>query len=193
MTARSIPDWPTTTLETPTSIEDHLYAVAAGASLPALLASTGAWLGFDWLAGICAVGIPFGAVLAAVFASGMAGRDWFRAALAAGAIAPTVAGLAIAAWWGVMAIGAAATGWSGGGDAGLASALLGLLFFGTVSIVAALVIGLPITVPLAFATTFVLRWAVSVDRAVARVAMTALVVLAATLGIVSLVRADHRW
>jgi hypothetical protein len=62
-----------------------------------------------------------------------------------------------------------------------------------VSVIAALIIGLPITVPAAFVTTLILRWAVSVDRPVARIAVTALVALAVGLGMLTLGERGLPW
>jgi hypothetical protein len=194
MTAHPISDWPTAPIDTPTaSTEGHLYAVAAGVSVPAILASASASVGADWLAAIAVAGIPIGAVLAAEGANRMTGPDWSFAALRAGIIAPLVAGLAIAAFWAIGGLMGLTTGWGSTGPEAVVGVLAGVIAFGAVSVIAALIIGLPITVPAAFVTTLILRWAVSVDRPVARIAVTALVALAVGLGMLTLGERGLPW
>ena len=93
-----------------------------GAAVPALVASAAWWLGVPWIALVAAVGIPIGALFAAVVAPRMVGPDWVGATLLAALAAPLVPGALIAV--GLLA-GSIATAFGS-----VADAILGGAYFG---------------------------------------------------------------
>src|SRR5215203_6339443 len=73
--------------------EIQAYAIAIGASVPAILASATWWLHLEAIATIAAIGILVGPVVAVEGAGRMLGRSWWAGALRTGFLAP----LAVAA------------------------------------------------------------------------------------------------
>ena len=77
-------------------VDPPILGFVIGAAIPALVASAAWWLGVPWIAFVAAVGIPIGALFAAIVAPRMVGPDWVGATLLAALAAPLVPGALIA-------------------------------------------------------------------------------------------------
>jgi hypothetical protein len=179
MATAPLVDWtmhPARITEPPTEVQ--VYAIAIGASVPAILASATWWLRLEWIAVIAAIGILVGPVLAVEGAGRMLGRSWWAAALRAGFLAPlAVASLILVgvALFGVVAIVTASF-----------DGLFGAFVFGFLVVIVAMAIGLPITMPTAFVVAWLLRRAATMDRPRARLHVGILTAVAATAGAITL-------
>ena len=167
------------------SSETQIQAIVLGASIPTLLACAAWWLHLEWLAAIAALGILIGPVLAVVEAprmlAGSGGEGVLRAALAAPVAASALILGGVFVWWVVTV---AATSAPIGFDA-----LVGIPMFGLLVVFVALVVGVPVTLPTALVVAFLLRRADGMGRN-ARPHLAALAVVAAVVGIVTLLAAS---
>ena len=102
-------------------VDPPLLGFVIGAAIPALVASAAWWLDIPWIALVAVVGIPIGALFAAIVAPRMVGPDWVGATLLAALAAPLVPGALIAI--GFLAGSVAAATGSG------ADAILGGVYF----------------------------------------------------------------
>jgi hypothetical protein len=179
MATAPLVDWPmppARTIEPGTDLQ--LYAIAIGASVPAILASAAWWLHLEWIAVIAAVGMFVGPVLAVEGAGRMLGRSWWVGALRAGFLAPLAVAtliLVLVAVYGVVAI--------------LTMSIDGLFFtfvFGFMVVAVAMAVGLPITLPTALVVAWLLRRAAAMDQREARLHVGALAAGAALAGAITL-------
>ena len=104
MATAPLVDWPMPpdrTVEPATEIQ--LYAIAIGASVPAILASATWWLHVEWIAAIAALGILIGPVLSVMEARRMLASSWSEGVLRAAFAAPLAAAALILGgvfvWW----------------------------------------------------------------------------------------------
>jgi hypothetical protein len=170
------------------STETQVQAILIGASVPALVASTAFWLHVEWVAAIAALGVPLGAVLAVEGAGWMTGPDWIIGSLRAAFLAP-LAAAALIVGGGVIAAIAGVVLEPGGLLGVQPEAVVGVIAFGLLVVLVAEVVGLPVTIPTAVLVAFLLRRAARLGPA-ARPHVIALVVVAAVVGVVSLLAAS---
>jgi hypothetical protein len=170
------------------STETQVQAILIGASVPALVASTAFWLHVEWVAAIAALGVPLGAVLAVEGAGWMTGPDWIIGSLRAAFLAP-LAAAALIVGGGVIAAIAGVVLEPGGLLGVQPEAVVGVIAFGLLVVLVAEVVGLPVTIPTALLVAFLLRRAARLGPA-ARPHVIALVVVAAVVGVVSLLAAS---
>jgi hypothetical protein len=170
------------------STETQVQAILIGASIPALVASTAFWLHVEWVAAIAALGVPLGAVLAVEGAGWMTGPDWIIGSLRAAFLAP-LAAAALIVGGGVIAAIAGVVLEPGGLLGVQPEAVVGVIAFGLLVVLVAEVVGLPVTIPTALLVAFLLRRAARLGPA-ARPHVIALVVVAAVVGVVSLLAAS---
>ena len=110
-------------------VDPPILGFVIGAAIPALVASAAWWLDVPWIALVAVVGIPIGALFAAIVAPRMVGPDWVGATLLAALAAPLVPGALIAL--GFLA-GSVATAFGSGADA-----ILGGVYFALIALVVA--------------------------------------------------------
>jgi hypothetical protein len=170
------------------STETQVQAILIGASVPALVASTAFWLHVEWVAAIAALGVPLGAVLAVEGAGWMTGPDWIIGSLRAAFLAP-LAAAALIVGGGVIAAIAGVVLEPGGLLGVQPEAVVGVIAFGLLVVLVAEVVGLPVPIPTALLVAFLLRRAARLGPA-ARPHVIALVVVAAVVGVVSLLAAS---
>jgi hypothetical protein len=170
------------------STETQVQAILIGASVPALIASTAFWLHVEWVAAIAALGVPLGAVLAVEGAGWMTGPDWIIGSLRAAFLAP-LAAAALIVGGGVIAAIAGVVLEPGGLLGVQPEAVVGVIALGLLVVLVAEVVGLPVTIPTAVLVAFLLRRAARLGPA-ARPHVIALVVVAAVVGVVSLLAAS---
>ena len=183
MTSTPLVNWsqpPARPAEPPTEVQ--LYAIAIGASVPALLASATWWLQFEWVAATAALGILIGPVLAVMEAGRMVNGSWSEGVLRAGFAAP-LAGAAlilggVLVWW-VAAISTDTA------PIGL-EVVVGIAGFALLVAFVALIVGTPITLPTAFVVAWLLRRAARMDTRRARLHVATLVGTAVAAGAITL-------
>ncbi len=162
-------------------LDPPLLGFVIGAAVPALVASAAWWLNVPWIALVAAVGIPIGALFAAVVAPRMVGTDWVGATLLAALAAPLVPGVVIAI--GFLA-GSLATAFGTGTDA-----VLGGVYFGVIALVVAELAGAPITLPVAFVVALLVRRAAGMSERRALGHVGALVAVALVVGVFTIAAA----
>ena len=162
-------------------VDPPLLGFVIGAAIPALVASAAWWLDVPWIALVAVVGIPIGALFAAIVAPRMVGPDWVGATLLAALAAPLVPGALIAI--GLLAGSVAAATGSG------ADAILGGVYFALIALVVAELGGAPITLPVAFVVALLVRRAfgMSERRAIGHVG--ALAAVTVVVGLVTIAAA----
>ena len=170
----SVPPAPVVEPET----EVQLYAIAIGASVPALLAAATWWLDASVIAVIAALGILIGPVLAVEGAGRMLAPSWWAGALRAAVLAPlAVASLILigVAMYGVAAIVTASF-----------DGLVGAFVLGFLVVAVAMVVGTPITLPTALVVAWLLRRAARMDQRRARLHVGVLVAAAVSAAVITL-------
>ncbi len=184
MATAPLVDWPMPpdrTVEPATEIQ--LYAIAIGASVPAILASATWWLHVEWIAAIAALGILIGPVLSVMEAGRMLASSWSEGVLRAAFAAPLAAAALILGgvfvWW-VVTISADSAPIG-------PEVVVGILGFGLLVAVVAMVGGLPITLPTALVVAWLLRRAAAMEPHRARLHVGALAAGAAIAGAITLV------
>ena len=162
-------------------LDPPVLGFVIGAAVPALVASAAWWLDVPWIALVAVVGIPIGALFAAVVAPRMVGAEWVGATLLAALAAPLVPGALIAV--GILA-GSFATTFGTGPDA-----ILGAVYFGVIALVVAELAGAPITLPVAFVVALLVRRAAAMPERRALVHVGALVAITLVIGVVTIAAA----
>jgi hypothetical protein len=162
-------------------VNPPLLGFVIGAAVPALVASVAWWLDVPWVAYVAAVGIPIGALFAAVVAPRMVGADWVGATLLAALAAPLVPAAVIAI--GFLA-GSVATAFGTGPDV-----LLGGVYVAVIALVVGELIGAPITLPVAFIVALLIRRAFGMPERRALAHVGALAVVTIAVGLVTIAAA----
>lgn len=142
----------------------RVVGALVGGSVPAVVGAAAWWLGVPYVAAVAAAGVPIGALLAGGTAVRATLPSWPGLVLVLAAIAPLVAAAVLVA------------GSAGGGEPG--QLLGGILFVG----VFALILGVPVTAPLALVAVVLLRRLGRMPVPQATRAAAALAALALVLG-----------
>ena len=163
-------------------VDPPLLGFVIGAAIPALVASAAWWLDVPWVAFVAVVGIPIGALFAAVVAPRMVGPDWVGATLLTALAAPLVPGALIAL--GVLA-GSIASAFGSGADA-----IVGGAYFAVIALAVAELGGAPITLPVAFVVALLVRRAFGMPERKALGHVGALAVVTVVIGLVTIAAAS---
>jgi hypothetical protein len=159
----------------------QVYAIAIGASVPAVVACVAYWLDVEYVAIVAGFGTLIGPVLA-VEGAGRMVDSWWAGALRAAFIAPLIAA-------GVI-VGSALLGAAPGVGTFGPEAIVGAVGVTLFVAAFALLLGMPVTIPTALVVAWLVRRAAGMDRRRARLHVGALTAAAAIGAAITLVAAQ---